>query len=82
MFDAGTGDGTVMASVLRHLHGHFPTVPFLVVGKEISLEDVRLTLEKLPDRFSEHPQTVVVLTNLNYRQAPGCGRPTMTAGHA
>ena len=70
MFDAGTGDGTVMASVLRQLHGHFPTVPFLVVGKEISLEDVRLTLEKLPDRFSEHPQTVVVLTNLNYREAP------------
>ncbi|MCY4349438.1 MAG: hypothetical protein OXC25_06305 [Thiotrichales bacterium] len=70
VFDAGTGDGTVMASVLRQLHGHFPTVPFLVVGKEISLEDVRLTLEKLPDRFSEHPQTVVVLTNLNYREAP------------
>ena len=40
VFDAGTGDGTVMASVLRQLHGHFPTVPFLVVGKEISLEDV------------------------------------------
>ena len=70
LFDAGTGDGTVMASVLRQLHGHFPTVPFLVVGKEISLEDVRLTLEKLPDRFSEHPQTIVVLTNLNYREAP------------
>ena len=70
MFDAGTGDGTVMASVLRQLHGRFPTVPFLVVGKEISLEDVRLTLEKLPDRFSEHPQTVVVLTNMNYREAP------------
>ena len=64
VFDAGTGDGTVMASVLRQLHGHYPAVPFLVVGKEISLEDVRLTLEKLPDRFSEHPQTVVVLTNL------------------
>ena len=70
VFDAGTGDGTVMASVLRRLHGAFPTVPFVVTGKEISLEDVRLTLEKLPDRFSEHPQTVVLLTNLNYREAP------------
>ena len=69
VFDAGTGDGTVMASVLRRLHGEFPTVPFVVTGKEISLEDVRLTLEKLPDRFSEHPQTVVLLTNLNYREA-------------
>ena len=70
VFDAGTGDGTVMASVLRRLHGEFPTAPFVVTGKEISLEDVRLTLEKLPDRFSEHPQTVVLLTNLNYREAP------------
>lgn len=70
VFDAGTGDGTVMASVLRRLHGRFPTVPFVVTGKEISLEDVRLTLEKLPDRFSEHPQTVVLLTNLSYREAP------------
>ena len=70
VFDAGTGDGTVMASVLRRLHGEFPTVPVVVTGKEISLEDVRLTLEKLPDRFSEHPQTVVLLTNLNYREAP------------
>ena len=70
VFDAGTGDGTVMASVLRRLHGRFPTVPFLIVGKEISLEDVRLTLDKLPDRFSEHPQTVVALTNMHYREAP------------
>jgi hypothetical protein len=70
VFDAGTGDGTVLASVLRQLHGHFPTVPLLVVGKEISLEDIRLTLEKLPDRFSEHPQSVVVLTNMHYREAP------------
>ncbi|MEM7251899.1 MAG: hypothetical protein AAF493_10780 [Pseudomonadota bacterium] len=70
MFDAGTGDGTVLASVLRQMHGHFPTVPFFVVGKEISLEDVRLTLEKLADRFSEHPQTVVLMTNMHYREAP------------
>ena len=70
VFDAGTGDGTVMARVMQRLHHHFPTVPFLVVGKEVSLEDVRLTLARLPDRFSEHPQTVVVLTNLYYSQAP------------
>ena len=31
---------------------------------------MRLTLDKLPDRFSEHPQTVVALTNMNYREAP------------
>lgn len=70
LFDAGMGDGTVLSSVLRHLHEDFPTVPFLVVGKEISVEDVRLTLEKLPDRLAEHPRTVVVVTNMNYSEAP------------
>ncbi len=70
LFDAGTGDGTVLSSTLRRLHEEFPTVPVLVVGKEISLEDVRLTLEKLPDRFAEHPRLVVVLTNMHYREAP------------
>ena len=34
-----------------------------IVGKEISLEDIRLALEKMPDRFFEHPETVLVLTN-------------------
>ncbi len=45
-------------------------MPFYVAGKEISLEDVRLTLEKLPDRLFEHPATVFVLTNMNYAEAP------------
>lgn len=71
IFDAGMGDGTVLARVMRSLHQQFPTIPFLLVGKEISLEDVRLTIEKLPDRFFEHPQTVFVATNLYYYEAPG-----------
>ena len=33
-------------------HHQAPTVPLLVVAKEISLEDVRLGLDKMPDRFS------------------------------
>ncbi len=70
LFDAGVGDGTVLTRVLRNLHRQFPAVPFCVVGKEISLEDVRLTLEKLPDRFQEHPQLVVAITNLYYSEAP------------
>ncbi|MEM7169203.1 MAG: hypothetical protein AAF530_03485 [Pseudomonadota bacterium] len=70
IFDAGVGDGTVLCHLLRDLHGRFPNVPFLVVGKEISMEDVRITLEKLPDRFHEHPEMVVVLTNLYYSEAP------------
>ena len=52
------------------MHDRFPTMPFYVVGKEISLEDVRLTLQKMADRFIEHPSTVLVLTNLAYGEAP------------
>lgn len=70
VFDAGMGDGTVLTRVMRHMHQLYPTVPFYVVGKEISLEDVRLTLEKLPDRFYEHPAMVVVITNMFYSEAP------------
>lgn len=70
LFDAGMGDGTVLMRVLRDLHRRFPTIPLRVVAKEISLEDVRLGLEKLPDRFHEHPQTVFTVTNLFYAEAP------------
>jgi hypothetical protein len=70
IFDAGMGDGTVLLRVLRATHDRFPHTPFYVVGKEISLEDVRLTLQKVADRFVEHPATVLVLTNLAYADAP------------
>ncbi|MEE8366106.1 MAG: hypothetical protein V3R76_09985, partial [Gammaproteobacteria bacterium] len=70
IFDAGVGDGTVLSRVWRAMHHRFPTVPFSIYGKEVSLEDVRLTLEKLPDRLYEHPASVVVLTNLYYSEAP------------
>jgi hypothetical protein len=70
LFDAGIGDGTVLARVMRSMHDRFPAMPFYAVGKEISLEDVRLTLQKVPDRFVEHPATVLVLTNLAYADAP------------
>ncbi|MCW2351584.1 hypothetical protein [Sphingobium sp. B12D2B] len=69
-FDAGVGDGTVMSRLLRAMHRRFPRLPFYVVGKEISLEDLRLALDKLPDRFVEHPETVVALTNISYAEAP------------
>lgn len=69
-FDAGMGDATVLSRLMRSTHRAFPTVPVLVVAKEISLEDVRLGLEKMPDRFYEHPATVLVVTNLNYAEAP------------
>jgi hypothetical protein len=70
VFDAGMGDGTVLARVMREMHRRFPTVPFYIVGKEISLEDVRLSLRKMADRFFEHPATVLVVTNMYYSEAP------------
>jgi hypothetical protein len=70
VFDAGMGDATVLSRLMRGMHRAFPTVPMSVVAKEISLEDVRLGLEKMPDRFQEHPATLFVVTNLNYAEAP------------
>ena len=70
VFDAGVGDGSVLTRVMRSMHDRFPAMPFYVAGKEISLEDVRLTLQKVADRFVEHPATVLVLTNLAYADAP------------
>jgi SAM-dependent methyltransferase len=79
VFDAGTGDGTVLARVMRAMHSRFPTMPFYVVGKEISLEDVRLALDKMPDRLFEHPATMLVMTNMYYFEAPWLTPASVTA---
>jgi len=71
VLDAGMGDGTVLARTMRAMHNMFPTIPFLILGKEISLEDVRLSIEKMVDRFHEHPHTVFVVTNLYYYEVAG-----------
>lgn len=70
LFDAGMGDGSVLTRVMREMHCRFPTMPFYISGKEVSLEDVRLSLGKMPDRFFEHPATVLVVTNMYYGEAP------------
>jgi hypothetical protein len=70
LFDAGMGDATVLSRLIRSVHRYFPTVPLVAVAKEISLEDVRLGLEKMPDRFYEHPHTVLAITNMKYADAP------------
>src|SRR5439155_4862276 len=82
LFDAGVGDGTVLARVMRSMHDRFPAMPFYVVGKEISLEDIRLTLQKVADRFVEHPATVLVLTNLAYADAPWLAVKSVKIGRA
>ncbi len=70
IFDGGVGDGSVLTRIMREMHRRFPTMPFYITGKEISLEDVRLSLSKIADRFFEHPSTVLVLTNMYYSEAP------------
>lgn len=70
VFDAGVGDGSVLAALMRAMHRRFATMPFYVVAKEISIEDVRLALGEMPDRLFEHPATVLVFTNLHYRESP------------
>lgn len=70
LFDAGIGDGTILARVMRQMHSRFRRMPFFIAGKEISLEDVRLFLEKIPDRLFEHPEMVVAITNISYAEAP------------
>jgi SAM-dependent methyltransferase len=79
LFDAGVGDGTVLARVMRAMHQRYPAMPFYIVGKEISLEDVRLALDRMPDRFFEHPATVLVMTNLYYSEAPWLTPKSVTA---
>src|SRR5258708_18006178 len=36
VFDAGVGDGTLLARVLRSMHGRFPHMPFYIAGNELS----------------------------------------------
>jgi hypothetical protein len=79
VFDAGVGDGSVLVRVMRAMHDRFPHMPFYMIGKEISLEDVRLTLQKMSDRFFEHPATVLVLTNLAYADAPWLAVKSLSA---
>ena len=69
IFDAGMGDGSLLMNVIRQCHQKMPHVPLLVSTKEISMEDVRLGLEKLPDRFVEHKNIVFVISNLNYTES-------------
>jgi hypothetical protein len=70
IFDAGMGDGSLLTNLMRRLHRRWTYVPWLAVAKEISIEDVRQGLARLPDRFLEHPEMVVAVTNLRFAAAP------------
>ena len=52
IFDAWVGNGMVLSRIQCKMHCRFPSVPFFVVGKEISLEDTSLCVEKLAEELS------------------------------
>jgi hypothetical protein len=67
-FDAGMGDGTVLSRLMRHAHA-VTTVPMVAVAKEISLEDAPGAREDARP-LHRASATVLVITNLNYSDAP------------
>jgi hypothetical protein len=70
VLDAGMGDASVLNHLMRRLHHVLPHIPWLIVAKEISIEDVRQALARLPDRLIEHPETVLVVTNMRFSETP------------
>jgi hypothetical protein len=68
ILDAGTGDGTIKSNVIKSFHKFHPYTSLLITGKEISYEDLKNTLEKMPDRFVEHPNLMVTMTNVKFSE--------------
>ena len=66
IFDAGTGEGTIIATLLSATHERFPEDPIFVVGKEISVDDIDNLLGFLADRFFEHKSLIFCITNAAY----------------
>ena len=70
VFQAGSGEGSMLNLVLRHLHLRWPTLPFFVVVREREADFLRLAVRNISDRFQEHPELVLVFTNTPYRDPP------------
>ena len=68
ILDAGTGDGTIKSNVIKSFHRYHPYTSLLITGKEISYEDLKNTLEKMPDRFVEHPNLMITMTNVKFAE--------------
>ena len=68
ILDAGTGDGTIFSNIIKSFHKHHPYTSLLITGKEISYEDLKNTLEKMPDRFVEHPNLLITMNNVKFSE--------------
>ena len=68
ILDAGTGDGTIKSNIIKSFHKYHPYTSLLITGKEISYEDLKNTLDKMPDRFVEHPNLLITMTNVKFSE--------------
>ena len=68
VLDAGTGDGTIFSNIVKSFHKHHPYTSLLITGKEVSYEDLKNTLEKMPDRFVEHPNLLITMSNVKFSE--------------
>ena len=68
VLDAGTGDGTIFSNMIKSFHKYHPYTSLLITGKEISYEDLKNTIEKMPDRFVEHPNLLITMTNVKFSE--------------
>ena len=68
VLDAGTGDGTIFSNMIKSFHKYHPYTSLLITGKEISYEDLKNTIEKMPDRFVEHPNLLIKMTNVKFSE--------------
>ena len=68
VLDAGTGDGTICSNIIKSFHRYHPYTSLLLTGKEVSYEDLKNTLEKMPDRFVEHPNLLITMSNVKFSE--------------
>ena len=68
VLDAGTGDGTIFSNIVKSFHRYHPYTSLLITGKEVSYEDLKNTLEKTPDRFVEHPNLLITMSNVKFSE--------------
>ena len=73
LFDAGIGDGEILTRLARAAHKKHPSTPFFIAGREISGEDVGMSLHKMVGIFTEHPDTVFAVTNFANENAVSLG---------
>ena len=59
VLDAGMGDGKIACNTIKSLHKFHADKMLSLTGKEISFRDVKNTLDKLSDRFIEHPNLLI-----------------------